>query len=204
MVQTMKNLGILGGTFDPPHLAHLISGEMAVEAFALDKLFFVPAHIPPHKPIGQITETKHRLAMTEIAIRGNEKFQVSRIELDRSGPSYTLDTLREIQQQWAPEKIVLFIGLDQLAVFNAWHEPEKIFEMANIVVMARPSHSFDEIDPALMKRVKILPIPLMDISSTDIRARVRAGKSIRYLVPDEVGEVHCGTSVVPIAFKMSS
>ena len=185
----MKNLGILGGTFDPPHLAHLIAGERAVEAFALEKLFFVPANIPPHKTSEHITEAKHRLAMTEIATQANDKFKVSRIELDRPAPSYTIDTLREIQQQWAPEKIVLFIGLDQLAVFSKWHEPEKIFEMADVVVMARPTHTFDEIDPTLVKRVaKILSIPLMNISSTDIRARIRAGKSIRYLVPDGVRE----------------
>jgi nicotinate-nucleotide adenylyltransferase len=184
----MKRIGILGGTFDPPHLAHLIAGEIAVEAFALDKIFFIPANIPPHKTNEPITNGKHRLAMIELATQGNEKFNVSRIELDRPAPSYTIDTLREIQQQFAPEKILLFIGLDQMAMFHQWHKWEQILESAEMVVMIRPWQKFDEIDASLIDRVKILPMPLLDISSTDIRARVRAGKSIRYLVPDGVRE----------------
>jgi nicotinate-nucleotide adenylyltransferase len=184
----VKNLGILGGTFDPPHLAHLIAGERAVEAFALDKLFFIPANIPPHKSGANISSTEARFAMTKLATEDNERFEVSRIELDRPGPSYTIDTLREIQKQFSPAKIFLFIGLDQFAVFNTWHETEQIFEMADVVVMARPTQSFYEIDPTLMKRVKVLSIPLLDISSTGIRERVREGKSIRYLVSEGVGE----------------
>ena len=184
----MKRIGIFGGTFDPPHLAHLIAAEMAVEAFALDKLFFIPANIPPHKTKEQVTDGMHRLAMTEIAAQGNDKFEVSRVEIDRPGPSYTVDTLREIQKQRSPEKIFLFIGLDQMAVFHTWHKWEQILESAEMVVMIRPWQKFDEIDSSLIDRVKILLMPLLDISSTDIRARVRAGKSIRYLVPDEVRE----------------
>jgi nicotinate-nucleotide adenylyltransferase len=184
----MKNVGIFGGTFDPPHLAHLIAGERAVEAFALEKLLFIPASIPPHKSDVRISAAEHRLAMVEIATKGNDRFAVSRIELDRPAPSYTIDTLYEIQQQYSPGKIFLFIGLDQFATFNTWRETEKIFEMAEVVVMARPTHTFDEIDLELMKRVKVLSIPLLDISSTDIRERVREGKSIRYVVPDGVRE----------------
>ncbi len=182
----MDRLGILGGTFDPPHLAHLIAGERAVEAFQLDSLLLVPANIPPHKTGEKISSAAHRLTMTQIAIQGNDRFESSRIELERPGTSYTIDTLREIKQQFSPGKTFLFIGLDQLAIFDTWYKSEEIFEIADVVVMARPSHSFDEIDPILMNRVKILSIPLLDISSTDIRERVRAGKSIRYLVPDGV------------------
>ncbi len=184
----MKNLGMLGGTFDPPHLAHLIAGERAVEAFALDKLLFIPANIPPHKVGGNISSAEHRFAMTQIATDGNDKFEVSRIELERTGPSFTIDTLYEIQQQWVPEKIFLFIGLDQLAVFNTWHRNEEIFKAAEVVVLTRPSQKLKGIDPFLVRGVKILSIPQLEISSTDIRNRVRAGKSIRYLVPDGVGE----------------
>jgi nicotinate-nucleotide adenylyltransferase len=184
----VKNLGILGGTFDPPHLAHLIAGEMTVEAFALDKLFFIPANIPPHKAGENISSAEHRFSMLGIATRGNNKFEVSGIELERSGSSYTVDTLREIQRQFSPEKIFLFIGLDQFAVFNTWHKSEEIFEIADVVAMMRPSQKIDQIDSTLLKRVKVLSIPLLDISSTDIRARVRAGKSIRYLVPDGIRE----------------
>ncbi len=184
----MKRIGIFGGTFDPPHLAHLIAGEIAVEAFALDKLFLIPANVPPHKTGGNISSSEHRLTMTELAAQGNEKFEVSRVELDRPGPSYTIDTLHEIQHQLSPEKILLFIGLDQMAIFHTWHKWEQILESAEVVVMIRPWQKFDEIDSSLIDRIKILPMPLMDISSTDIRARVRAGKSIRYLVPDGVRE----------------
>jgi nicotinate-nucleotide adenylyltransferase len=184
----VKKLGILGGTFDPPHLAHLIAGEWAGEVFALDRLLFIPANIPPHKSSERISSGAHRLAMTQIAIQGNDKFEVSNIELDRRGTSYTIDTLREIQEEYSPEKIFLFIGLDQLAIFNTWHKSEEIFEIAEVVVMARPSHTLGEIDFSLMNRVKVLSIPLLDISSTEIRERVRAGKSIRYVVPDKVRE----------------
>src|ERR1035441_10039000 len=100
---------MLGGTFDPPHLAHLIAGERAVEAFALDKLFFIPANIPPHKFGEKISSSEDRFAMTKLATQCNDKFEVSRMELDRPGPSYTIDTLREIQKQFSPEKIFLFI-----------------------------------------------------------------------------------------------
>ncbi len=184
----MNRIGILGGTFDPPHIAHLIAGERAVEEFQLDTLLFIPANIPPHKAGGRISSAEHRFAMTEIAIRGNNIFAVSRIELERPGPSYTIDTLREIQRQFIPEKIFLFIGVDQLATFNTWHKSEEIFEAATVVVMTRPTQKLDQIEPALLERVMILRIPLLDISSTDIRARAREGKSIRYVVPDGVGK----------------
>jgi nicotinate-nucleotide adenylyltransferase len=184
----VKNLGILGGTFDPPHLAHLIAGERAVEAFELDTLFFIPANIPPHKAQERISSGEHRFAMTQLATQGNDKFEVSRIELNRPGISYTIDTLHEIKQKFSPEKIFLFIGLDQLAIFNTWHESEEIFKAAKVVVMTRPLQKLDEIDPFLVSGVKILSLPLLEISSTDIRARVREGKSVRYLVPEGVRE----------------
>jgi nicotinate-nucleotide adenylyltransferase len=184
----MNRLGILGGTFDPPHLAHLIAGEMAVEAFALDKLLFIPANVPPHKAGQPITSAEHRFAMTKLAVRGNEQFEVSGIELERPAPSYMIDTIREVQEQLKPESVFLFIGLDQFAAFESWNKYEDILREAQVVVMARPSHDVEKISPSLRKQVQFLSIPQLEISSTDIRARVQAGKPIRYLVPDEVRE----------------
>ncbi len=172
----MKNVGMLGGTFDPPHLAHLIAGERAVEAFALDTLLFIPTNTPPHKHGNAISSAEDRFAMTTLAIQGNRTFEASHIELDRPGPSYTIDTLRELQEQFSPDKIFLFIGLDQLAVFNSWHRNEDIFAAAEVVAMMRPGYPLETIDASLLSRVSMLSIPLLDISSNVIRARVRAGK----------------------------
>ena len=182
----MKRLGIFGGTFDPPHLAHLIAGERAVETYALDTLLFIPANVPPHKAEKEISSVEHRLAMTRLAIRGNGKFQTSEIELHREPPSYTIDTIREIKQNDNLSSLFLFIGLDQLAGFDSWREPEAIFEESKVVVLARPSIDRNALPARWRERAEFLAIPLLDISSTDIRERVRTGKSIRYLVPDDV------------------
>jgi nicotinate-nucleotide adenylyltransferase len=180
-------LGILGGTFDPPHLAHLIAGEWAIEAFALDTLLFVPAHIPPHKSEQPISSAADRLAMTRLAIEGNSQFACSEVELSRPGVSYTLDSIHLIKSEWNPSAIVLFIGSDQFQTFEAWHEPEEILQGVEVVVMARP---LDNLATAsrYQNRVKFMSIPLLQISSTVIRERVRARKSIRYMVPDAVQE----------------
>lgn len=178
-------LGILGGTFDPPHLAHLIASERAVEAFALNKLLFVPAQIPPHKSERTLSSAADRLAMTRLAIEYNPRFQISEVELSRPGVSYSIDTIRLLKSQWNPEAIFLFIGSDQFAAFGGWHEPDKILREAEVVVMARPLEQSVAIS-SYDSRVKRMEIPLLQISSTDIRERVRAGKSIRYLVPEPV------------------
>ena len=180
-------LGILGGTFDPPHLAHLIAGERAVGDFALDKLLFVPANIPPHKSEQPLSASSDRIAMSRLAVEGNPKFDVSEIEVSRPGLSYSIDTVRQIKSQWNPTKIFLFIGSDQFAAFDTWHEPEEIFRETEVVVMARPLENPRAKSP-YDSRVKFMDLPLLQISSTDIRERVRAGKSIRYLIPEAVRE----------------
>ncbi|HWF44594.1 MAG TPA: nicotinate-nucleotide adenylyltransferase [Candidatus Kapabacteria bacterium] len=182
----VKRLGILGGTFNPPHIAHLIAAELAVETFALDRLLFIPANIPPHKVHHEIASTKDRFAMVSLATEGNPHFEVSDIEISRNGKSYTIDTIHSLREVFQPEHIFLFIGLDNLAIFDTWHRSEEIFEQSEVIVMARPSHEIDTIDSKLRDRVKFMPIPLMEISSTNIRERVRNGESIRYLVPESV------------------
>ena len=185
----IARLGILGGTFNPPHLAHLIAGERAVEEYDLEKLLFIPANIPPHKTgLSNIAEAHHRMMMTECAIAGNVKFDVSDIEIARSGISYTIDTILELKKKHNPDELYLLIGLDNLEIFATWHRVGEIFAEANVAVMVRPTHDLLAIDSKLRKRVQILPIPLLEISSTDMRNRVREGKSIRYLVPDGVSE----------------
>ncbi len=183
----MKRLGILGGTFNPPHLAHLIAGERAVDEFALDRLLFIPANIPPHKVGHEMASAEDRLAMTRIAIQGNPRFEVSDMEITRAGKSYTIDTIRALKEIYKPDSIVLFIGLDMFHIFDSWHESEAILREAEVVVMARPTHDVEAIDSESKGQVKFLTLPLLEISSTDIRERVRLGKTIRYLVPDAVG-----------------
>ncbi|HZK76788.1 MAG TPA: nicotinate-nucleotide adenylyltransferase [Candidatus Kapabacteria bacterium] len=177
-------IGILGGTFDPPHLAHLIASERAVETFALDRLLFVPANIPPNKS-EPLSSSSDRLAMTRLAIEENSKFNISEIEMSRPGVSYSIDTIRLLKSQWNPAKIFLFIGNDQFAAFGSWHEPEEILREAEVVVMTRPLE-YPIAKSPYDSRVKFMDIPLLQISSTDIRERVRAGTSIRYLVPEAV------------------
>lgn len=178
-------LGILGGTFDPPHLAHLIAAERAVEAFALDMLLFIPANIPPNKSGQAMASAIDRLAMTRLAIEENSKIEVLEIELSRPGISYSIDTIRQIKSQWNPSKLFLFIGSDQFAAFSTWHEPEEILREAEVVVMTRPL-KYPIAKSPYDSKVKFMDIPLLQISSTDLRERVRAAKSIRYLVPENV------------------
>lgn len=181
----MKRLGIFGGTFDPPHLAHLIAGEIAVETYHLDTLLFVPAFIPPHKAEQAISDARHRLAMTRLAIDGNPRFEVSTIEIDRQGKSYTIDTITSLREQPHPEAIYLFIGRDQLEVFGSWHRADDILKIVNVVVLERPSAS-KSASAEHEGSIESLPIPLLEISSTEIRRRIHDGESIRYQVPEAV------------------
>ncbi len=180
----MKRIGIFGGTFDPPHLGHLIAAEKVREACVLDEVLFVPAALPPHKAGQSISESYHRLAMTELATQDNASFDVSDIELVRSGPSYTFDTLLALR---SPMKVLsLIIGYDNFATFDTWHRYKEIAQLATLIVVARGPDRDDAAD--LPENVKLLELPLIDISSTEIRARVREGKSVRYLVPEPVRE----------------
>lgn len=184
----MKRLGIFGGTFDPPHLAHLIAGEIAVEELKLDKLLFIPAKTAPNKIGQQISSAKDRMAMTQLATEGNEVFEVSSIELDRPAPSYTIDTLNELKTIHKIDSHFIFIGMDQFLALETWRNYEEIISENQVVVMKRPTVGGNSIKSPLRDRVQFLSIPLMEISSSNIRARVTSGKSIRYLVPEGVRE----------------
>jgi nicotinate-nucleotide adenylyltransferase len=172
-------LGLFGGTFDPIHWGHLLLAESAREALGLTQLQFVPARVPPHKQDQQVTATEHRLAMLELAIADNPAFALCRWELEQTGPSYTVDTLRHMQAEgWGP--IYLLIGGDSLAQLPTWREPEAIRQLATLVVVDRPGWRPD------VDGVQVLGLPQIDVSSTAVRERVRQGRSIRYWVPEAV------------------
>jgi len=184
-------LGIMGGTFDPIHIGHLILGEQAWEALGLDKVLFITAGQPPHKPGAVEAEVVHRYNMVRLAVQDNEHFECSRIELDRPGPSYTIDTIRQILGLYGENtRVYLLVGADEAREFMTWRDPYGIKELSTIVVANRPGYPISEVlaalPPDFASAVKPLEIPGVDISSTDIRARIKLGCSIRYLVPGAV------------------
>jgi nicotinate-nucleotide adenylyltransferase len=188
-------LGILGGTFDPIHHAHLAIAEQAREELGLRGVLFVPAGVPPHKPGRPISAAADRLAMVELGIAGNPAFRVSRIELDRPGPSYTLDTLRQLRVSEAGtlgREPVLIMSVEAVALLPEWHEPAEILRIARIAIAPRRGHDalppwfFERHFAGLCDRFLFLRGPDLGHSASDIRARAAFGHSIRYLVPDAV------------------
>jgi nicotinate-nucleotide adenylyltransferase len=173
-------LGVLGGTFDPVHLGHLVLGEAAREQLSLDRVLFVPTGLQWRKAGREIVLAKHRLAMVRLAVRGNAAFKVSTVEIERPGPSYTADTLEELAKT-ADVELFLILGADAYEDLPNWVRPDRIRELATIVVAARKGESAMVRSPAVR-----IEMPEMGISATDIRERVAGGRSIRYLVPAAV------------------
>lgn len=184
-------IGVFGGTFDPIHMGHLIVAEDARAALQLDEILFIPAGQPWFKSFKQITDAHHRLAMVRLAVESNPYFAVSAIEVKRSGPSYTVDTLAELRCMRAAAEFVVILGIDALREIDRWHQPRRLFEFASVIGMARPGTSLDisvlnAAIPGASSRMQLLDSALVDISGTDIRQRAAAGRSIRYRVPAEV------------------
>ena len=176
-------LGVMGGTFDPIHYGHLVAASEAASAFELDKVLFVPTGEPWQKQT--ITDAEHRLAMTKLAIDGNSLFEISTVDVRRAGPTYTIDTLRDIHES-NPEADVFFItGADSIAQIDSWKDSRQIWPLAHFVGVTRPGHSL-EVPKSAAGEVSLLEIPALAISSTDIRARVESGKPIDYLLPNSV------------------
>ncbi len=176
-------LGLFGGTFDPPHLGHLVVAQDVVEGLALDRLLFLPAGSPPHKTGKVISPAPLRLEMVRALTAGSDVFRVSDVELNRGGPSFTVDTLRYYRDLHPEAEIFFVLGADQAMAFDSWRDPEILASLATLVVMARggvqvPGVNFTSV-----------PVTRVDISATNIRERVRAGRSIRYLVPEEVRQI---------------
>lgn len=187
-------IGIFGGTFDPPHLGHLIVAQDAWQALRLDQLIFVPAAAPPHKRGRAITEATIRLGMLKAAVAGDPRFEVSDLELRRAGPSYTVDTLRELRGANPGAELYFLLGVDQFAGFPTWREPEEIARLAKLVVLTRGGEAPDasvangEVGAERFPHL-LLEVTRIDLSATAIRARVAAGEPIRYLVPEEVAAI---------------
>jgi nicotinate-nucleotide adenylyltransferase len=177
-------LGLFGGRFDPPHLGHLLAAEQSREALSLDAVWFIPAPSPPHKPA--IAGPEHRYAMTMLATVSHPRFSVSRIELDRQGPSYTFDTVQQIRAAEPGAELFLIAGADAYRDIAGWHRAKELVRQVNIMVVARPGYNLAQLEPDFRARVRVVAISGCDISSTEIRNRLKEGRSIRYLVPESV------------------
>jgi nicotinate-nucleotide adenylyltransferase len=185
-------VGVLGGTFDPIHIGHLVSAEEARMELKLERVIFVPAGLPPHKLDHVVSPVEHRLAMVELAIASNPHFAVSRVDIDRFGPCYTVDTIDLLRNEWGPGvKIYFIMGSDSLLDILTWHNPGRLIRLCRFAVVSRPGYQvdLDELDallPGVASRVHMLNAPQLAISSTDIQRRVREGLPIKYQVPKAV------------------
>ena len=204
-----KRVGIFGGTFDPPHLGHLLLAETIREQFELDEVLFVPCNEPPHKDRADLTAAMHRYAMVVAVTLHNPAFTPAAVEVNRPGKSYSIDTVRTLAAQYGPDTELYFVaGLDSMLQLDSWHEPEALLDSCNVVVVSRPGSSFEQLRDVLPERCHErivdasggqdvagetdgLRIYLSDavylaLSSTELRQRVRSGLGIRYRVTPEV------------------
>jgi nicotinate-nucleotide adenylyltransferase len=193
-VSSSRQLAVFGGTFDPIHVGHLIIAEIMRHFLRLDQVIFLPAGRPPHKPNQVLTADSDRLAMLQLAIADTPAFTISTIDIDRPGASYTADSLGVIQEQAGLEcELHFLMGQDSLRDFPTWHRPDLIAERARLVVALRPgvSISIDEVErsiPAAKDRIQLVPVPLIGISSRELRGTIRAGGPYRYQVLPAVAE----------------
>ncbi len=180
-------LGIFGGSFNPPHLAHLIVAERVRDQMELDTVLWIPANVPPHKQSDpELASPAHRLAMTRLATQGNPGFEVSDIELRRPGPSYTVHTLMQLREAFPNTRLFLILGGDSFEQLPSWYQPERILELASLVVYHRPGADFSHVPEAFMRHAHFIRTPLLEISGTTIRKLIRTGHSCRYMVPEAV------------------
>lgn len=187
-----KRVGIFGGTFDPIHIGHLIVAETLMDEFSLDRVVFIPAAVPPHKLGREVSAARHRYMMTMLAICSNARFQASDMEMKRRGPSYSRDTLAELVREHGQDTEFYFIvGADSVASLHTWNRIEELLGMCHFIGASRPGCMPDMTEihrrfGPLAEKIHCLETPELEISSTDIRERVRQGKTIRYIVPEAV------------------
>lgn len=186
-------IGVFGGTFDPVHLGHLVLAEQCRDQCRLDEVWFVPAGVPPHKSPSEITPGADRVELLEFAIAGHEQFRIERWELDRPGPSFTYETLEHFLEIAPEHQYFLLLGADSVRDLPQWRQPHRILELASVIAVNRgddPGPDLTELSDDFgseeIARIQSIAIPGLEISSTDLRARVHAGRSIRYLVPRAV------------------
>jgi nicotinate-nucleotide adenylyltransferase len=184
-------VGILGGTFNPPHLGHLVCAQEAYRELDLDRVMLIPARIPPHKPVEDEPGAGHRLELCRLAVQDDERFSVSALELGREGPSYTVDTLEVLSSETPNSELFLILGADIAAGLAQWHRAERVMQLATPAIAKRRGTSGGAVQQALQslaggERARFFQMPPVGVSSTMIRRRVAAGQPIRYLVPDRV------------------
>jgi nicotinate-nucleotide adenylyltransferase len=188
-------IGVFGGTFDPVHQGHLILAEQCREQARLDRVYFIPSARPPHKQDRALTPFEQRAEMLNLAIAGHPAFQVNELEKNRSGLSYTADTLAELHQSHADAELALILGSDCLPDLKHWHEPGRIVELASLLIVGRPGWSLWSADllraalrlpSSVPLRQQVVHSALIELSSRDLRRRVREGRSLRYMVPRSV------------------
>jgi len=187
-------VGLMGGTFDPIHVAHLVCAEAAMEQHGLAKVVFIPTNVPPHKQGKPITPAENRFDFVTLATASNPRFEVSRIELEREGPSYTVDTLEEMKRRFPPGTEFFFItGTDAILEIESWHNPDRLFDLCQFVAAPRPGYSrqaaaeeLGRLERRFGRRILLVDCAALDISSSDLRRRAAARRSMKYLVPEPV------------------
>jgi nicotinate-nucleotide adenylyltransferase len=180
---TRPRIGVMGGTFDPIHHGHLVAASEVAQSFGLDEVIFVPTGSPWHKQT--VTSSEHRYLMTVIATASNPQFTVSRVDIDRGGPTYTIDTLRDLRKQRPDAEFFFISGADAVAQILGWKDHDELWSLAHFVAVSRPGHPLN-ISGLPQQDVSLLEVPALAISSTDCRSRVNRGFPVWYLVPDGV------------------
>ena len=187
----MARLGLLGGTFNPPHIAHLVCAQEAFVQLSLDRVLFVPVFEPPHKDVEAEPGVEHRIELCRRAVGDDPRFEVSRIEADTPGRSYTVDTLRRLHESSPEDELTFIVGGDMAQALPTWQEPEAVLSLATLGVAEREGVRRADITERLAglagaDRIRFFDMPRLDISSSMIRRRIALGRPIRYLVPDGV------------------
>ncbi len=186
MIFTLKK-GIMGGTFDPIHYGHLVTAEEVRDYFGLEEVVFVPSARPPHKIGQKVSDPEHRYLMVVLATVTNPYFQVSRVEIERPGPSYSIDTVRYFKNLWGEDTEVFFItGADAFSQISSWNNPEELLKLCTFVAASRPGYRLLGVENKYQGRVRTIEVSALAISSSEIRWRVKRGESIKYLVPEAV------------------
>lgn len=195
-----RRVGIMGGTFDPIHHGHLVAASEVASRFGLDEVVFVPTGDPWQKSDRAVSPAEHRYLMTVIATAANPVFRVSRVDIDRDGPTYTIDTLRDLRTELPDDEFYFITGADALAEIFTWRSADELFELANFVGCTRPGYSMDPETLASIPadRVTLVEIPALAISSTDCRERKRRGEPVWYLVPDGVVQYIAKHELYPV------
>ncbi|MDT8861439.1 nicotinate-nucleotide adenylyltransferase [Alkalihalobacillus sp. MEB130] len=180
----MKKVGLFGGTFNPPHLGHLLFAQEVLISFELDEIWFIPVNVPPHKESDDLASNQDRVDMLVGATRDNDHFHVNTIELEREGPSYTIDTMKQLKQLYPDDTFYFLIGGDMIEYLPKWTKIKELMELVTFIGVKRPGSTVQPNEYS--NQVLLLEMPQIDISSTDIRHRVQSGKPITYMVPDRV------------------